>query len=283
MSSPGRHLTPVISPAIFAHRGFSAAHPEMTLAAYHAAIDWARSSGITLGLECDVHFSADDQLICLHDLDVDRTSDAAGPAFLRTVAQLKRIDFGARRNRATTADERELVTLVELLDLIADARADGVDVRAVIETKHPNPRGLEVESRVADLLRDRGWDGPDSPCRVITFSSPGLAKLVELLPDVERTFLIDHTFLEWTDGTLPDGASVVGPNLELIRTDPAYVNSAQARGNQVHAWTINSPADVAFCLELGITGLTTDVPDLVSSVLRQGQDGPSATATGQDA
>lgn len=276
-------LGPLPRPALVAHRGFSAAHPEMTLAAYRAAIAWARESGVTLGLECDVHFSADDQLICLHDLDLDRTSGATGPAFGRTVAELKRVDFGARRRRPTTPDERTLVTLIELLDLVAEARADGVDVHAVIESKHPNPRGLEVEQRVADLLRERGWDGPDSPCRVISFSVPGVLRFAELLPDVERTFLIEKSFGGWADGSLPEGVGVVGPSLALIRQDPAYVVRAHARGHQVHAWTVNSPADVAFCLELGVTELTTDVPDLVDSVLRQGQDGPSAAPTGQDA
>ena len=53
----------------------------MTRAAYREAIDWSAASGIELGLECDVHFSADDQLICLHDLKVDRTATSTGYAF----------------------------------------------------------------------------------------------------------------------------------------------------------------------------------------------------------
>ena len=66
-------------PLIVAHRGFSGRQPEMTRAAYRAAIDWSAKTGIELGLECDVHFSADDQLICLHDLSVKRTSTQPRP------------------------------------------------------------------------------------------------------------------------------------------------------------------------------------------------------------
>ena len=72
----------------------------MTRAAYRAAIAWSAKTGIELGLECDVHFSADDQLICLHDLSVKRTSRSRGRAHDMTVAQLKRLDFsrpGPRR------------------------------------------------------------------------------------------------------------------------------------------------------------------------------------------
>ena len=50
----------------------------MTKAAYQAAIEWAYETEIPLGLECDVHFSADDELICLHDLTLDRTSTSSG-------------------------------------------------------------------------------------------------------------------------------------------------------------------------------------------------------------
>ena len=52
----------------------------MTKAAYQAAIEWAYETEIPLGLECDVHFSADDELICLHDLTLDRTSTSSGRA-----------------------------------------------------------------------------------------------------------------------------------------------------------------------------------------------------------
>ena len=52
----------------------------MTPAAVEAAIEWSLETGIPLGLECDVHFSSDDELVCLHDLTLDRTSTTSGRA-----------------------------------------------------------------------------------------------------------------------------------------------------------------------------------------------------------
>ena len=132
----------------------------MTRAAYREAIDWSAGTRVELGLECDVHFSADDQLICLHDLTVDRTATSSGYAFGFTVAELKRLDFGSRRFPRPTAEQCELVTLLELMIMVRDARALGVPVRLVIETKHPNRRGFAVERRVAAMLADFGWDRP---------------------------------------------------------------------------------------------------------------------------
>ena len=99
------------APVLIAHRGFSSRHPEMTRAAYQAAIDWASDTGIALGLECDVHFSADDELVCLHDLTLDRTSTSTGRAYQRTVAELKQLDFGSRKVLDPQPEQRELMTL----------------------------------------------------------------------------------------------------------------------------------------------------------------------------
>ena len=83
----------------------------MTKAAYQAAIEWAYETEIPLGLECDVHFSADDELICLHDLTLDRTSTSSGRAYEHTVEQLKLLDFGSRSLPDPGPEQRELVTL----------------------------------------------------------------------------------------------------------------------------------------------------------------------------
>jgi glycerophosphoryl diester phosphodiesterase len=53
----------------------------------------------------------------------------------------------------------------------------------------------------------------------------------------------------------------------LIRQDPDFVNRSLQRGHQVHAWTVNEPADVKFCRDLGVTGFTTDYPDRVAAIL----------------
>lgn len=251
---------------IFAHRGFSGRYPESTHGAYRAAIAYATEHDLELGLECDVHFSADDQLICLHDLDLDRTSDATGPAFERTVDELRSMDFGSWFTPHPTPDDKSITTLVELFDMIAEARDRGVRITLNLETKHPNPRGLEVEERVAELLVARGWAGPDSPIRLITFFEPALEKLGRLLPDLRRTFLISD-LSRVSDSRLPDGVTVVGPDLARVREDPAWVGRMIAAGNQVHVWTVNTAEDVRRCFALGVTGFTSDFPDIVAETL----------------
>lgn len=251
---------------IFAHRGFSGRHPEQTRAAYVAAIDFAVEHDLELGLECDVHFTKDDQLACLHDLTVDRTSDSTGPLYELTLDELRAIDFGSWFTAEPTPDEKSIITLDELLDLIIDARGRGAKITMNLETKHPTPRGLEVDERVAQVLTDRGLDGPDSPIRMITFDPEALELIGRILPNLRRTYLRSD-FSPVLDGRLPDGVTIVGPDIEALRVDPGFVERARKHGNDVHVWTVNTPEDVQFCRDLGVTGLTTDFPDVVVEAL----------------
>ncbi len=252
---------------IFAHRGFSGRQPEMTRAAYADAIAWAEETQIPSELECDVQFSADDHLICLHDLTLDRTSNGSGPAFARRLDDLQQLDFGSWATPRPSPDQRRLVTLAELLIMVAEARERGVPVGLAIETKHPNPRGLDIEERVRALLEPYGWHRPGSPIRLISFSVPALQRLRELLPDLERTLLIEHDLAAWADGRLPDGVRLAGVDLALLRADPDYVARARRHHNAVHVWTANTADEILFCLELGVAGITTDHPDRVAAAL----------------
>ncbi len=85
----GENLTLVL-----AHRGAAAAHRQNTLEAFAAA----RASGAD-GVELDVRRSADGVLVCLHDADLERTTDAEGPVGRRTVAELREVDAGSRFER----------------------------------------------------------------------------------------------------------------------------------------------------------------------------------------
>ncbi len=252
---------------VFAHRGFSSRHPEQTPAAYRAAIDFAAESGIELGLECDAQFTADDHLILLHDATIDRTSNGTGPVFDYTLAQLRELDFGSWWKAGPDEGEKSIMTLTELLDMIADARAQGTRITLNLETKHPNPRGHDIEERVAELLKDRRWHKADSPVRVISFSAKALRHAGKLLPRLRRTYLIQNTLEPVADGRLPGGIGIIGPDLQLLADDPGFVARARKHGNEVHPWTVNTAEQVEFCRDLGVTGYTTDCPDVVVQTL----------------
>jgi glycerophosphoryl diester phosphodiesterase len=162
-----------------------------------------------------------------------------------------------------------MLTLAELLEMTVAARAAGVPVTLTIETKHPNPRALDVEDRVAEMLAEVGWDAAGSPIRLITFSMAALERMRQLLPALPRTLLVEDDLDPWRSGVLPEGVAVVAPDLQLLREDPGFVQRARAQGNEVHVWTVNHPDDIRFCRDLGVTGFTSDYPELVAEALAE--------------
>lgn len=272
---------------VVAHRGFSGPEPEQTRAAYVAAIDLARRREVPITLECDVHFSADDELICLHDLDLSRTAGRTVAARDLTVGQLKDVDFGGWHTPEPTAAQRELITLPELFDLVAAARTEGVEVSLAVETKHPNPLGLDVEKRLRALLIAYGWLGDDpsapdfarrgaaAPVRLISFYDQALAEFDGT--GLRRSWVVDDPVrnpraggMDVSDGSTPPGATgadAIGASLRLLKADPGYVRRVLAGGRAPHVWTVNEPADIDHCLDLGVRAVTSDWPDRVFDAL----------------
>jgi len=75
---------------VIAHRGFSSAAPENTIAAVRAAIEIGADMA-----EIDVTLSADDHIVVIHDETLDRTTDGSGKVSNFMVAELLQLDAGS--------------------------------------------------------------------------------------------------------------------------------------------------------------------------------------------
>lgn len=101
------------------HRGHNLTAPENTLAAFRAA----HALGAT-SIEIDTVLSADKQIVVLHDLLVDRTTDGKGAANAMSAAQIQALDAGSWFN-PTFAGEKvptltETIALAHELDLVLE-------------------------------------------------------------------------------------------------------------------------------------------------------------------
>jgi glycerophosphoryl diester phosphodiesterase len=102
---------------VIGHRGAPTVAPEHTIPAYEAALD----AGADV-LELDVHLSADDQLVVIHDQRLDRTTDGHGLVRAHTLRQLKRLDAGRWFGPAFAG--QRIQTLSEVLERFR-GRAEG--------------------------------------------------------------------------------------------------------------------------------------------------------------
>ena len=262
-------------PLVIAHRGASDELAEHTLAAYQEAIDAGADA-----LECDVRLTADTVLVCVHDRRIDRVSSGRGVVANYTLAELQRHDFASWKNGGWDDDPNwqppqyrevssSLLTFDSLLDLVAAApRPVGLSV----ETKHPSRFGVLVEDLLVDTLRKRGLvpppKGPGS-IRIMSFAEVALRRARRLAPKVPRVLLMDRVPVRFRSGWLPYGARYAGPSIEILRAHPGYVRRVHETGGKVHVWTVDEPADVELCLQLGVDGIITNRPRAVRAQVDQ--------------
>jgi glycerophosphoryl diester phosphodiesterase len=64
--------------------------------------------------------------------------------------------------------------------------------------------------------------------------------------------------------------------------DRRFVRLAHRWDLEVHAWTIDDPAEMAALLDLGVDGLVTDRPDVLREVLRGRGQWNAATVPGAE-
>ncbi|TQF04499.1 glycerophosphodiester phosphodiesterase [Kitasatospora acidiphila] len=255
---------------VVAHRGSSAALPEHTLAAYRRALAEGADA-----VECDVRVTADGQLVCVHDRTIERVSDGGRRVVSAlTLEQLRAYDFGSWKH-PERPEPQPVLTLESLLELVADA---GRRVDLAIETKHPVRFRGRVETELVAMLRRFGIAGAVGPydadgegaserphARIMSFSGLALGRVRKAAPEFPRVFLFEHPELLrlWPGAGLPQGAVVAGPGIELVRRRPELVRALRAAGHRVHVWTVDEPADVELCLELGVSAIITNRPRAV--------------------
>ena len=94
---------------VIAHRGFSGAAPENTLAAFKKAMEVDSDM-----MELDVRFSKDGQVVVMHDDTLDRTTNGRGKVSDYTLKELKQFDAGSWF--APQFAGEQIPTLVEVLE-----------------------------------------------------------------------------------------------------------------------------------------------------------------------
>jgi glycerophosphoryl diester phosphodiesterase len=277
---------------LVAHRGASSTVAEHTLAAYEAAI----ASGAD-ALECDVRLTRDGHLVCVHDRTINRTSTGRGVVSELDLPDLARLDFSSWHGdlpesadhllaespyyQGVAADRIErgggVLTLDVLLQLVHDSVRE---VRLLIETKHPTRYAGLVEKTLVEELARFGWAGrpgppmslrepPNMDNRVVVMSfAPTAVRRVRLLaPDIPTVLLLDRMLPQRRAGILPVGVPIAGPGLRVLQAEPEFVERAHARGHQVYVWTVDTPGEVEFVLDLRVDTIITDYPREVREIL----------------
>ena len=253
-------------PLVMAHRGGAGLWPENTMYGFERAVDL----GVDM-LETEIHSTADNILVLMHDTTVDRTTNGSGPIRAFTLEELKTLDAGYN----WTSDGGQtfpfrgsgitVPTLEEVFTALPTARIN-------IDIKQEKPSLVEPLCKTI-----RTFDMTDK-VMVASFNSKVLKAFRRVCPEVTTSagtgevaffFMVNMVFLGAVYRPACQAFQVPEYSSGLRVLTKRFVETAHGLNLAVHVWTINEVTDMKRLLALGVDGIVTDYPDRLISLLRK--------------
>lgn len=236
----------------FAHRGFSGKYPENTMLAFEKAIE----AGCD-GIELDVQFTKDGELVIIHDEKIDRTCDGKGLISDYTLEEAKKFD--ASYIYKDVYGRNEIPTLREYFELVQHT-----DIVTNIELKtgiNPYPG---IEKKVLELIQE--FDLAD---RIIisSFNYYSVMRFKELMPSMPCGFLEESWLLDFCEYTKKYGIEYIHPEFHMITEE--FAKEAKESGIGLNTWTVNTREDMEDLIKKGVNSLITNHPDLCKEVIEE--------------
>lgn len=233
-------------PLIFAHRGFRAAAPENTMAAFEAALKLPID-----GVEFDVQMTGDQKLVVIHDETLDRTTNGFGYIKDHTYSEIQKYDAGSWFSKEFAGQKVPLLD-----DVLALLSKYDVLVHIELKTGFVPYKGIEeLMVRLVDKYKMKE--------RVIVSSfNPSSIKNVKLINPSYKTALLQEEVLSNTIDFVKElKAEAVHVNYENI--DAADVERFHESDIPVRCYTVNDQADMEKIISAKVDGVFTDKPDVM--------------------
>jgi len=247
-------------PLIIAHRGDSAAWPENTLAACKQAI----AVGADV-IEVDVQLTKDGQVVVLHDVTVNRTTDGTGSVRELTLAEIKKLDAGYPKKFGPTFKGERIPTLGELLDAMRGKK------RVLIEIKSESVEAGDgqdgIEAKVVAEIEKRHLE---KETVLISFERKALLRCQKLAPEIKR----GHIFYREDVATILGAAQET--DSDLVMPEKGMLNeelrdAASAAGIKVATWVVDEPAELRALSHFDLYGVGSNAPGVLLDALWSGE------------
>lgn len=286
------YISEYLDPDVSAHRSGAGIAPQNTLMAFEKVL----SENDTLGVntfEFDVQITADGELILLHDLTYDSTSNAVEHfghedvyASDLTLAQARELNLGEnfkidgkypyRGLRGDDIPENlKVATCEEILDCIKE-NSDGKEYNYIIEIKSKGRDGIKAADKLYSILNERNLKGraiwatfqpdvalymehkyPDMP------RSAGILEALQFYIYARMDWDLDDLDVSYVALQIPYGKSAsLGDRLLINVGTRQVINYAHKYDIAVQYWTINDAEAVIYLTENGADCIMTDYPQM---------------------
>jgi len=256
------------TPLVIGHRGCAGEAPENTLVAFERGL----AAGAAI-LETDVHLTRDGVPVLMHDAEVDRVTDGAGPVCDFALEELRCLDAGHRfspdggKTHPFRGQGLRIPTFEEALKAFPGERFN-------LELKADRPE--IVEATVDAVVRN----GRESLTLLTAGDDDLMARMRSHIASRNVPVAQGASVADILDvvRTAQDGSAPTTPSMAL--QIPAefggrplvtreLVDHAHAHAIQVHVWTINTAEEMAAMPVLGVDGIVTDFPGHLTELIER--------------
>jgi glycerophosphoryl diester phosphodiesterase len=241
-------VKPNEKPMVVGHRGASRYAPENTVAS--AKLAWEQQAE---AVEIDVHLSSDEKVVVIHDYDTKKTCGEKHIVAETPYKTLKKLDAGSWKDEKYKGEK--IPTLSKIVSIIPEGRKLVIEIKSDIKIVPVIKKGFADHKKVEQFI-------------FIAFDYKTIVAAKNAFPN-NKSF--------WLASKFPDG---VKPALEKVKADGldgvdlhySVVNQelmdiANDLGLEVHVWTVNDLDKAKELQMLGVSSITTDIPDQVVGVL----------------
>ncbi|MCO6042484.1 glycerophosphodiester phosphodiesterase [Aeoliella sp. ICT_H6.2] len=254
---------------IVAHRGASHTAPENTLAAFRLA--WEEGAD---GIEGDFYLSADNQIVCIHDKDTERTAGKKLIVEESSLEQLRALDVGSWKDAKYKGEK--IPTLAEVLETVPEGK------RMIIELKS----GPEIVEPLQKVLADT--DVPKDKMLIIAFDADTVLLCKRKMPEIKVHWLTGYKksqFGAWNPSLAKvvqtlraSGADGLGSNGKPDVFNEDFILRLKSAGlGEFHVWTIDDPKVAKFYIDQGAYGITTNRPGWLRKELGEALEKPAGS------
>lgn len=212
------------------HRGAKGYVAENTLASFQKAMDLGCD-----GIELDVHLSAGNEIMVIHDDTIDRTTIDKG--FVNTIATTKLQQLG-------------VPTLSEVLDL--------VNKRCLVNIEIKDTKATDlVVKLIQNYVSKNNWNYSDFI--ISSFDWSVLEAVCTTNKQIALGVLTENTLEEAIIFAQKINAYSIHPYFRLLTKEK--VTLCQNNGFLIFPWTVNEPHEIEKMKTFTVNGLISDFPD----------------------
>ncbi|MFV5699624.1 glycerophosphodiester phosphodiesterase [Flavobacterium sp. ZT3R17] len=230
------------------HRGVKGYEPENTLVSFQKALDMQLD-----GIELDVHLSADDELMVIHDETIDRTTNGKGFVNKLSLRELKTFRIHNKHDPGLLAElAQQIPTLKEVFDLVNQGCFINIELKNYDTAE-------KVVSLIEKYVAEKEWKY--DRFLVSSFDWNALQQIAFLNDKIpigvltETNLDLALAFAKFIQ------AKSIHPHFHLLTKE----NTAQMqeKGFQVFPWTINEIEDIQKIKAFNVNGIITDFPNRI--------------------